>query len=112
MIVLVDGDIVCFSCAAYNEQWGLDACLSDVDSLMRRICETTGASSCEAFLSGADNFRYQIYPEYKANRRDKIKPVYLEAAREYLITTWGAKIVNGYEADDAIGIRATELQSL
>lgn len=56
------------------------------------------------FISGENNFRYRLYPEYKANRRDKPRPRHLEAVRENLVREWNAEITDGYEADDALGI--------
>ena len=107
MIALIDADIVSFSCAAYNEQWGWDACREDIDNLMKRILETTGADSYECFISGSHNFRYSIYPDYKANRKGKPEPQYRAEANAYIVTEYGGKVTDGYEADDGIGISAT-----
>lgn len=71
---------------------------------MRRILETTESSDHYTSLTGSNNFRYDLFPDYKANRKDKPRPVFLEDAREYLVTTWGAHVTDGYEADDALGI--------
>lgn len=109
MRALIDADIVSFSCAAYNNEWGWDACKSDIDLLMKRILETVGADDYTAYISGSNNFRYQIYPEYKANRRDKQDPIYRAEANAYLVTEYGARVTDGYEADDGIGIEATSL---
>ena len=107
MIALIDADIVSFSCAVYNENFGWDACREDIDQLMKRILETTGATSYECFISGSNNFRYRIYPDYKANRKGKPDPQYRAEANAYLVTEYGGKVTDGYEADDAIGISAT-----
>jgi DNA polymerase-1 len=101
---LIDADIVGFSCAAYNAEFSWAACQEDIDQLMKRIIETTDSDSYLAVLTGSNNFRYEIYPEYKANRKDKVKPQYLEDSRAYLITAWGATLTDGYEADDRLGI--------
>lgn len=77
---------------------------------MRRILETTGASGHRSFITGEGNFRYDIYPEYKANRRGKPQPQYRRDAEEYLIEYWGAERVNGIEADDALGIAGSVLE--
>ena len=65
----------------------------------------------EYFLTGKGNFREQIatIKPYKGNRKDARKPEHYEAIRDYLVSRYGAEIVDGQEADDAIGIRATEL---
>ncbi len=109
MKALIDGDIVGFSCAIYNENYGWDAARSDIDSLMKRILETAGADSYEVFITGSNNFRYGINPEYKGNRKDKVDPRYRQDANAYLVTEYGGSVTYGFEADDALGIRATEL---
>ena len=111
MLALIDADIVSFSCAAYNEEWGWEACREDIDQLMKRILETTGADDYEAFISGGNNFRYRIFPDYKANRKGKPQPIYRAEANAYLVTEYGAKVTDGYEADDGIGIATNRLDS-
>jgi hypothetical protein len=49
-------------------------------------------------------FRHTIYPEYKANRKDIAKPIYYQEIRDYLRKQWKATVVEGYEADDMLGI--------
>jgi 5'-3' exonuclease len=102
--VLIDSDIVTFSCAAYNEPWGWDACREDIDNLMKRIIESTESDSYLAILTGDDTYRYEIDPNYKANRKDKPRPIYLEDARAHLVTAWGAVLTDRIEADDRLGI--------
>lgn len=66
-------------------------------------------SNVKCYLTGNSNFRKEratILP-YKANRSAFDKPVHLQDVREYLIKSWGAEVVEGAEADDAIGIEAT-----
>lgn len=57
------------------------------------------------FLTGSGNYREKIatIQPYKGNRKDVPKPKYLQAVREYLVYAWGAEIVEGREADDALG---------
>lgn len=74
------------------------------DELVRRILEETQSDTYKLYIGGEDNFRYKIYPEYKANRSDKTKPEYLQDVRAFLVSEWNAEIVNGMEADDALGI--------
>jgi DNA polymerase I len=110
LLALIDGDIVTFSCAVYNEEWGWDACREDIDQLMKRILETTGATDYQAYITGTNNFRYTVDPNYKANRKGKIDPIYRADANAYLVTEFGARVTEGIEADDALGIaqRASE----
>lgn len=106
MKALIDGDIVVFSCAAYAESWGggFEEVTSDIDSLMRRILESTEVDDYLAVLTGNDTYRYEIWPEYKANRKGKPRPIHLEDARSYLVTNWGATVTDQIEADDRLGI--------
>lgn len=60
----------------------------------------------KAYLTGDGNFRHAaatILP-YKGNRDKLIRPKYYQAARDYLVSHYDAEIVEGQEADDAIGI--------
>ena len=74
--------------------------------MVTRILSETEANEWKIYLSGDNNFRYEIFPDYKANRRDQPKPRHLEPIRESLVTNWGATICDGYEADDALGMES------
>lgn len=63
----------------------------------------TGADEFSIFLSGENNFRYDIYPEYKGNR-PKERPRHLRALKGYLIEKYNAEVSDGCEADDLLGI--------
>ncbi len=76
-----------------------------LDETMQRIFNSFPDHEYIAYLSGEDNFRKKEYPDYKANRT-KPKPNWLMSCRIHLVDNYNAKIVNGYEADDAIGIAA------
>lgn len=102
--VLVDGDIVCYRCAAATEHETEDIARWQTSEMMRRILHETNAMQHRCFLSGGSNFRYDVYPEYKANRNDMPKPKWLQSVREHLVTEWNAKVTDGIEADDAMGI--------
>lgn len=53
-----------------------------------------------------ENFRSQVSTilPYKGNRMDIDKPFYYDKMREILVDEWGAILVKGQEADDAISI--------
>lgn len=100
-------DIVAYRCAAASENDPVDVAIYRTDEMMRRILHDTNALEYKAFLTGDNNFRYTIYPEYKANRKGKPKPKHLADVQEYLITQWNAKVTDGNEADDELGIEQT-----
>lgn len=63
------------------------------------------------FLTAKDrsNFRYDvpIEPEYKHNRQGTPLPFGFQDCVKYCIDNWGAQLITGMEADDAIGIEAS-----
>lgn len=82
----------------------LEVAIARCDDLMRRVLHETNAPAYQAYIGGSENYRYAIDPNYKANRKDKPKPLWLQEVREYLVTVWNAQICDGIEADDALGI--------
>ena len=54
------------------------------------------------FVGGDNNFRYKIYPEYKANRKNAVKSPYLPIVKKYIIEELGAIPSHGCEADDLV----------
>ncbi len=104
MKALLDGDICAYRTAAASEEADENICILRLDRNIREILHVTQADTYEIFLSGEDNFRYEIFPDYKANRKDVVKPKWLQQCREYLVTEWKAKLAHGCEADDMLGI--------
>jgi len=97
-------------CATFEKEWILEPianCLHTVDKMIHKIITNTHSHSHMTVLSGTDNFRYYVDPDYKANRKDSEKPKYFDQIREHLVKKHKAKIVNKMEADDAVGILAT-----
>lgn len=102
-LALIDGDLIAYPCAAVAENDSAEHAISLAQALVDRIVYETNAQDVDVYISGADNFRYQLYPLYKANRVQP-KPQYLDAVREFLVKEWKADIVNGMETDDRLGI--------
>ena len=103
-VCLIDGDIVAFSCAASAEKDGEEQALYRVNDLMRKILDANHATAFTCYLTGDNNFRKVISKTYKANRKDKPLPTYLEACRGLLVHRWNAVVIHGMEADDSMGI--------
>ena len=110
-VVLIDGDTVAYRCAAsiLPSKKKPDAdppelAIRRADELLFRILNTCQSTEYKLSLSGTGNFRYSLYPDYKANRVGKERPAMLEPVREFLVSEWSGVLCNGYEADDAISI--------
>lgn len=113
MIALVDGDLVAYRCAASCQKQGvvvedLGIAQARANNLLTNIQDAVAQEDVQIFLSGQDNFRKTLNPQYKANRKDMERPVYLEPLREWLVVEWGAQVTEGIEADDALGIHQTK----
>ena len=113
MIALIDADIVAFRCAASCETEQYEESAKEIavlrtDKLMREILYVTSADFYHAYLTGKGNFRKKINPEYKAHRKDKPVPKYLQDCKQFLIDNWNTELCEGYEADDALGTMQTK----
>jgi DNA polymerase-1 len=130
MLALIDGDICAYrsacSCEKIPTLAELAAMGKDIDDrndlievepvevallrleeLIQNILRETSADEYKIYISGDNNFRYNINPEYKANRKDTRRPQHLQACNEYLVKEHNAIVTDGYEADDALGIEQT-----
>lgn len=85
----------------------LSHALHNLDNMIRKVGREF-KDGLEFYLTGKDNFRKKINPDYKANRSPFSKPYFFDEIREHLVKKYGAIIVDGMEADDAIGLRATD----
>lgn len=119
--VLIDGDIIIYRAAcgvekefrwpdgvwtyAADEQVGIDY----VNEQIRVILEKTGAKDYILCLSDTQhNFRKDVMPTYKGNRDGIRKPLILSALRNYCMMKLQVAELPNIEADDVMGIMATE----
>lgn len=102
MLALLDSDTPVYDVALSAENVEFAYARQRLDVRINNIISASGASHYKLFVSGEGNFRKEICPLYKANR--KPSPKWREPLRKYLIEEWGAVECNGYEADDACGI--------
>lgn len=75
---------------------------------IKQAIEHCKADNLEIYISGTGNFRddIELPTKYKGNRDALDKPLNLASAKEYLIKTYSGIVVNGYEADDRLSMRA------
>jgi len=110
---LIDADIMLYRAAWKHEGDDVENAYETIDAMFEHLFYITNASDYLAFLTGKGNFRKEIAvtKEYKGNRKDKIIPEHLNAIREYLIEKWQCDVVEGLEADDALGICQNEMDN-
>ena len=60
----------------------------------------------EGYITGKGNFRFEIATilPYKGNRDDSVRPFYYDEIRQLLVDAYGAKMSEGMEADDCLGL--------
>ena len=107
MKLLLDGDLFCYRCAASAENSTSQQAILNLERLLDDVILALSADTFQFYLSGNTNFRYQVYPEYKANRLEAKKPTHLPVLREYLLN-YGAILSENCEADDLMGIAQCE----
>lgn len=106
--LLIDADYLIyaigFSCEEASERLAKNRLVETMEDLVYLHLK---ADSYEAFLTGKDNFRYDIAKTvpYKGNRKDMKKPVHYDALRSHMVKRLGAVVVDGQEADDEVAIR-------
>lgn len=112
----IDGDILLyrigFSCQKQEEGEIIAepsyVAQGRMDALLESIFSRLLPEKSTIWLSGDSNFRYAVYPEYKATRADKKKPVHYDYLKNYLVHKIGAEVADGIEADDAIAMSMQE----
>lgn len=132
--LLLDGDYLIFSAMSAAEEevdWGDDVwslqcdhnkaraiLRASIKGIRERLKEFNDAELVMVFstLDGNDNWRKQVLPTYKANRKGKRKPVgyreFLKECMEDTETYMRTFQWHGLEGDDVIGILATNPEYL
>ena len=122
--LLLDADIVAYKASCVHQKdydFGdtgsarvLDhaACIQMISGLIEDYCQATNADRVVVCLTDKVNFRKQLDATYKANRKSVEKPELLDWAKEYLATEYPSFIRPRLEADDVMGILATDSKLL
>ena len=74
------------------------------DMTLAKIVKESKADRYITYLTGKKNFRLDVCPDYKANRKHVAKPHHYAQLKEYIQSRACTIVVNGMEADDAMGI--------
>lgn len=110
MLAILDTDSYVFRTTVGADDFSLEQVQEWIDQRINETLNAVGATSQILYLSGKGNFRYDAFPEYKVFRKDKIRPKWEQAIKQYLVDKWQAEVVDGMEADDACGIKQTSYQ--
>ena len=118
--LVIDADMVVFKAAAAAEQeirwdddtWTLQTNVQDAKTIITQqleaIMSDLVSTDIVMVFSPKRTFRHDIWPEYKANRKGKRKPLGLGELREWVTDTYITLAYDNIEADDAIGMLVTE----
>lgn len=119
IVLLLDADIFCFQIASSVEteiHWGDDLWTLHSDQLEAQLKlnekvaylkDKLGAAEVILCFTDGDNFRKQVYPEYKNNRKGVRKPLAYKALVDYCKDNYETFTRPTLEADDVMGILAT-----
>jgi DNA polymerase-1 len=117
--LLIDADVIVYRFSHAHEKKiefdegdelyapDLGYAIAEADDFIEGLLVKT---KCEEFLlclSHTKNFRKDIFPPYKANRKKLRKPSLLAPIRNYLKENYSFKIRERLEADDIMGIMGT-----
>lgn len=118
-IALIDGDILLYRESAAVEKefdWGDDwwTLLGDAQEAKQRLDVWLGElktmlelDEMVLTLTGTKNWRNDVLPSYKSNRKGRRKPVVYPELRRYVIDAYKSIMYERLEADDCMGIFAT-----
>lgn len=121
--LLIDGDVIAFTAACavqriYEDEFGFVSPFANrhegeavVDNML--ISLELGFKSTHRRIALSDpkaNWRKSIFPDYKANRKDSVRPLLLDILKQYLRDKYAAFHWPTLEADDVLGILSTEKQ--
>lgn len=84
------------------EEKTLEETLKLCDSFIDNMLNMVGAIKYIGVLTPSFNFRYQVNPSYKANRKNRERPPFFKEVIEYLKNKFKFIVVEGFEADDVV----------
>jgi hypothetical protein len=104
---LIDGDILVYRIGFASEDENQSIAISRMAEFVEELVMMPGIGDYTGYLTGSNNYRKEIAKEapYKGNRTAP-KPQHYDLLREYLVKSWAFEMIDGQEADDAIGIAA------
>jgi hypothetical protein len=106
-VAIIDADSICFIAHWNSDSKSFDKPLDDIlqstDQIISNILITIGASKYIGFVGyGRCIERDAVYPEYKANRKDRQPLEHLRTIKDYMVEKWQFIALHGIEADDMV----------
>lgn len=120
MTRLLDGDSLLYmtTCACEVDiRWTEDIHTLHLDQgdvkdmlfgILERQEQATGDPDLIMCFTDNPTFRHELHQDYKANRLGKRKPLGYRDIREWMIDTFPSRVMPGLEADDVMGLLATD----
>ena len=110
MTLLIDADTILYAtCAVLEEETSegyvinLDLAENTIKEKLAYMKKRTGCGSALLFFTGGRNFRFDLYPDYKGNRKEVRHPAGREELKQRLSERYSnVVIVDCWEADDAV----------
>lgn len=104
MLSLIDSDTLAYAAAVVTEGQSEQIAIWTVNDSIEKLLVELNTNEFQLYLTGEGNFRYSVYPEYKAHRSKMQRPTHLKLLKEHMVKEWGAVLSEGCEADDLIGV--------
>ena len=116
MRILVDAETFLFRCIAgaeYETEWAPDKWTYEVnvsqakdafDKEIARIQDIAPEAPVILTFGDVSNFRYAVYPQYKANRRKQRRPAGFAVLKDWARSAWVSHSFPRIEGDDVVGI--------
>lgn len=104
---LVDGDILVYRVGFASNDVSEGYAIARMAEFLEDLIFLNGFDKYKGYLTGGGNYRNDIAKTapYKGNRKAD-KPVHYKALRDYMMKAWAFELIEGQEADDALGIEA------
>jgi DNA polymerase-1 len=118
-VAVIDADIILYKACRVaetevdfgNDQWvlwsNLNLVKTIIDDQVDLIVDQMEADRSLLCFSDVNNFRKDVNPEYKANRKGGRKPLAFKPALQFCKDTYPYRVFTNLEADDTIGIIGT-----
>lgn len=111
MIALIDGDIILHQAAWFAKD--LASAKASYRKIIKEIVEALFASDYAVALGTSENFRKDLYSNYKLSSARKVsnngRKLWFEELRTYAQSLNSSAVCFGYEADDLLRIWSVEL---